>query len=79
MASEEMSFENVDDGWQTDDWLYYKLTYEPSPTPTSHAIADARKCMQLRKTWNVIKYIWHKEEPLYNANFGVQHSMWIVL
>ena len=39
MASEEMWFENVDDGqkklmtdnrWWTDAWLYYKLTYEPS-------------------------------------------------
>ena len=38
MASEEMSFENVDDGRRTDDddgrtidaCLYYKLTYEPS-------------------------------------------------
>ena len=40
MASEEMSFENVDDGrqqqtdnkdgWMTDACLYYKLTYEPS-------------------------------------------------
>ena len=29
MASEEMPFENVD-GWTTDAWLYYKLTYEPS-------------------------------------------------
>ena len=32
MASEEMSFENVDDendGRTTDAWLYYKLTYEP--------------------------------------------------
>ena len=29
MASEEMLFENVDDnGWTTDAWLYYKLTYE---------------------------------------------------
>ena len=34
MASEEMSFENVDgrrmDGLTTDACLYYKLTYEPS-------------------------------------------------
>ena len=32
MASEEMSFANVDDGrqWTTDAYLYYKLTYEPS-------------------------------------------------
>ena len=30
MASEEMSFENVDDGWMTDSCLYYKLTCEPS-------------------------------------------------
>ena len=32
MASEEMSFENVDDedGWTTDACLYYKLSYEPS-------------------------------------------------
>ena len=30
MASEEMSFENVDDGLTTDAFLYYKLTYEPS-------------------------------------------------
>ena len=36
MASEEMSFENVDgrrrtkDGQTTDACLYYKLTYEPS-------------------------------------------------
>ena len=31
MASEEMSFENVDgDGRTTDALLYYKLTYEPS-------------------------------------------------
>ena len=38
MASEEMSFENVDrrttkaedDGWTRDAWLYYKLTYKPS-------------------------------------------------
>ena len=36
MASEEMSFENVDDGRRTDDdgrtadaCLYYKLTYDP--------------------------------------------------
>ena len=31
MASEEMSFENVDsaDGLTTDACLYYKLTYEP--------------------------------------------------
>ena len=29
-ASEEMSFENVDDGRTTDACLYYKLTYEPS-------------------------------------------------
>ena len=28
MASEEMSFENVDG--RTDAYLYYKLTYEPS-------------------------------------------------
>ena len=28
MASEEMSFENVD-GWTMDACLYYKLTYEP--------------------------------------------------
>ena len=30
MASEEMSFENVDDddGRTTDAWLYYKLTHE---------------------------------------------------
>ena len=38
MASEEMSFENVDGPhgqtgnrrWTPDAWLYYKLTYEPS-------------------------------------------------
>ena len=31
MASEEMSFENVeDDGRMMDACLYYKLTYEPS-------------------------------------------------
>ena len=30
MASEEMSFENIDDGRTTDASLYYKLTYEPS-------------------------------------------------
>ena len=31
MASEEMSFENVDDDGQTTDaCLYYKLTYAPS-------------------------------------------------
>ena len=37
MASEEMSFENVDDGRTDDDdgrttdaYLYFKLTYEPS-------------------------------------------------
>ena len=35
MISEEMSFENVDDGRRTDGrttdaCLYYKLTYEPS-------------------------------------------------
>ena len=35
MASEEISFENVDrrrrtDDNKMDDWLYYKLTYEPS-------------------------------------------------
>ena len=37
MASEEMSFENVNDddgrrmdGWTTDACLNYKLTYEPS-------------------------------------------------
>ena len=38
MASEEMSFENLDDddgrkdddNGQMDAWLYYKLTYEPS-------------------------------------------------
>ena len=30
MASEEMSFENVDDRQTTDAHLYYKLTYEPS-------------------------------------------------
>ena len=31
MASEEMSFENVDDdGRTTDAYLYYKLTFEPS-------------------------------------------------
>ena len=32
MASEEMSFENVDNGrmMMTDACLYYKLTYEPS-------------------------------------------------
>ena len=31
MASEEMSFENVDDdGLTTDAWLYYNLAYEPS-------------------------------------------------
>ena len=33
MESEEMAFNNVDDGrrWQmTDACLYYKLTYEPS-------------------------------------------------
>ena len=32
MASEEMSYENVDDddGRMTDASLYYKLTYEPS-------------------------------------------------
>ena len=29
MASEEMSFENVD-GQTIDTWLYYKLTYEPA-------------------------------------------------
>ena len=29
-ASEEMSFENVDDGQTIDACLYYKLTYEPS-------------------------------------------------
>ena len=29
-ASEEKSFENVDDGRTTDACLYYKLTYEPS-------------------------------------------------
>ena len=30
MASEEMLFENVDDGRTTDACLYNKLTYEPS-------------------------------------------------
>ena len=30
MASEEISFENVDDGRTTDAWQYYKLTYETS-------------------------------------------------
>ena len=31
MASEEMSFDNVDGRTPTDTWLvYYKLTYEPS-------------------------------------------------
>ena len=30
-ASEEMSFENVDDWRTTDACLYYKLTYEPNP------------------------------------------------
>ena len=30
MVSEEMSFENVDEGRTTDACLYYKLTYEPS-------------------------------------------------
>ena len=30
VASEEMSFENVDDGRTTDACLYYKLIYEPS-------------------------------------------------
>ena len=30
MASEEMSFENADNGLTTDTCLYYKLTYEPS-------------------------------------------------
>ena len=30
MASEELSFENVDDGQTTDACLYYKLTYETS-------------------------------------------------
>ena len=29
-ASEEKSFENVDDGRTTDTSIYYKLTYEPS-------------------------------------------------
>ena len=29
-ASEEKSFENVDNGGMTDACLYYKLTYEPS-------------------------------------------------
>ena len=29
MASEEMSFENVDDGWRMPP-QYYKLTYKPS-------------------------------------------------
>ena len=28
MASEDVSFENADDGRTTDAWLYYKLTYE---------------------------------------------------
>ena len=32
----EMTFENVnDDGWTTDAWLYYKLTYEPLAIFTS--------------------------------------------
>ena len=30
MDSEEMSFENFDDGRTTDAWVYYKVTYEPS-------------------------------------------------
>ena len=31
MASEEVSFENIDEGWRTTDaCLYNKLTYEPS-------------------------------------------------
>ena len=30
MASEKMSFENVDDGRTTDASLYFKLSYEPS-------------------------------------------------
>ena len=39
MASEEMSFENVDDGgWMPDAWLYYKLTYEPSPQVNQQAV-----------------------------------------
>ena len=29
-ASEEKSFENVDNGRKTDTCIYYKLTYEPS-------------------------------------------------
>ena len=29
-ASEEMSFEIVDNGWTTDTYLSYKLTFEPS-------------------------------------------------
>ena len=29
MASEEMMFENVDDGRTSDACLYYKLTYKP--------------------------------------------------
>ena len=30
MGSEEMLFENVDEGRAAEAWLYYKLTYEPS-------------------------------------------------
>ena len=29
MASEDLSFENVDDEWKTDACLYYKHIYEP--------------------------------------------------
>ena len=32
MTAEEM-FENVDDGWTMDAWVYYKLTYFPGKDP----------------------------------------------
>ena len=59
IASEEMSFENVDDGRRTTDaCLYYKLTYEPS------AQVSCEQCQNAPDFAVIIGMLWSLYSPM---------------